>query len=95
MSSAHQDHGQSSDGCNGLSCLGVGNDRANKKTNGLGCQQTQQDSSPVGKKGSSIVPVATALMQDASDAHIAKDCMCSSSDAHCNCHTHTQQQQCA
>lgn len=69
MSSAHQDHGQCSDGCNGLSCLGVGYDRADKQTNGLGCQQTQQDGSPVGKKGSSIVPVATALMQDASDAH--------------------------
>lgn len=68
MSSAHQDHGQSSDGRDGLSCLGVGYDRTDKKTNGLGCQQTQQDGSPVGKKGSSIVPVATALMQGALDA---------------------------
>lgn len=56
MIEAHQNHCQSCDRGKGLACLGMSDDGADEKTNGLGSQQTQQDRGPVCKEGTCTVP---------------------------------------
>ena len=53
---AYQNHGQCSDSRNCLASLGMGDNRADKKADGLGSKKAQQHSCPVGKEGPSIVP---------------------------------------